>query len=632
MFESQGFQFNETSWGTVWQPGSPGALPQNSWWRTEFFDISGWFGVPAYKIRFVLVDELATPGGSGAAGWYIDDIKIGNFPIAGPPYIQAVANPCSPSDTVNFSIGAGAYGYQSSDSLNINFYFGDGTDTAYTMFFSAGGFQSVIQHIYTLPGTFSIQAIFSSSIGINDTITYYNYITLHDTCGNISGQVFIDNNSDCTFNTGDFPLRNKLTVANYNVSSYFYAFSETSGSYTFPLAPQNTYTIYPDSNIFQNLTLACPPSGNYIISSVPSSGNDFGLQCIPGFDLSTNVSVWRIRPNVQTCFPVEFSNPYCQMMSGQGKLILDSSLTFVSATPSPNQIIGDTLIWNVTNINLLNSFYPIICILPAPWLIIGDSVCFTSMIELFAGDSVPANNVSYKCALISNSCDPNDKYVSPQGSILPSDELNFHIDFQNTGNDTAYNIFILDTISANLDFATLRINGSSHDMTIDIVNGNILKFNFYNIMLADSNINEPLSHGFINYSIRPKQDLLNGTVINNQAFIYFDFNPPIATSITDNVIDSALATSVALPQSHSTEILIFPNPSDSEIKIILSKNMLSSGTMKIEVLNLPGEKVLSYAIKNPESTLNIRSLESGIYFLRISSHGEIIKNLKLLKY
>ena len=53
---------------------------------------------------------------------------------------------------------------------------------------------------------------------------------------------------------------------------------------------------------------------------------------------------------------------------------------------------------------------------------------------------------------------------------------------------------------------------------------------FQDIHLVDSFHNEPQSHGYITYRIKPKNNLVIGDVINNSASIYFDFNAPVITN------------------------------------------------------------------------------------------------------
>jgi len=73
--------------------------------------------------------------------------------------------------------------------------------------------------------------------------------------------------------------------------------------------------------------------------------------------------------------------------------------------------------------------------------------------------------------------------------------LTYKIRFQNTGTDTAFNIVVLDTLSDLLDVSTFVPLVSSHPYALEIVDSNVLKYSFENIMLPDSNINEPGSHG-----------------------------------------------------------------------------------------------------------------------------------------
>ena len=55
------------------------------------------------------------------------------------------------------------------------------------------------------------------------------------------------------------------------------------------------------------------------------------------------------------------------------------------------------------------------------------------------------------CDIVSNSWDPNDKQVSPSGVdvahyIEAMDKLDYKIRFQNTGNDTAFLVRVIDSI------------------------------------------------------------------------------------------------------------------------------------------------------------------------------------------
>ncbi len=134
--------------------------------------------------------------------------------------------------------------------------------------------------------------------------------------------------------------------------------------------------------------------------------------------------------------------------------------------------------------------------------------------------------------------DPNDKQVSPAGFgteryVTPGEPLKYTIRFQNTGNDYAEKVVLIDTLSNDLDISTIEIIAASHAYKVQILNGEtnkILKWTFDNIYLPDST-SEPLaSIGFAKFRIKPLPGLPLGTIINNQAGIYFDFSEPVITN------------------------------------------------------------------------------------------------------
>jgi len=144
------------------------------------------------------------------------------------------------------------------------------------------------------------------------------------------------------------------------------------------------------------------------------------------------------------------------------------------------------------------------------------------------------------------SYDPNDKTEVHGGNLKPSqisngEYMQYTIRFQNTGTDTAFNVIVRDTLDNKLDWSTFEMIAASHPYTVSITNQNKIEWAFSNINLPDSNINEPLSHGYLSYRVKPKSTAVVGDVINNLASIYFDYNLPVATNnaltlVQDNFI------------------------------------------------------------------------------------------------
>ena len=142
--------------------------------------------------------------------------------------------------------------------------------------------------------------------------------------------------------------------------------------------------------------------------------------------------------------------------------------------------------------------------------------------------------------------DPNDKQVFPTGYTkdnytLFGDTLEYMIRFQNTGNDTAFTVVIRDTLDESLDLNSFDFIASSHNCRPQIkLNERLAEFYFDDIYLPDSFVNEPDSHGFVKFSIVGKENLAEATVIENNAGIFFDFNPPIVTNSVTNTMVSVI--------------------------------------------------------------------------------------------
>ncbi|MBK7966797.1 MAG: hypothetical protein IPK10_17105 [Bacteroidetes bacterium] len=185
-------------------------------------------------------------------------------------------------------------------------------------------------------------------------------------------------------------------------------------------------------------------------------------------------------------------------------------------------------------VDILNDFRFIIHIDTAAQL--GQQVCFNVLVDPIAGDVNAYNNYYTHCFNIVNSYDPNDKQVNPSGLTDTSlYDLTYTIRFQNTGNAPAQHIYVLDTLDQNIDESSFQLLAYSHEPQMQIV-GKRVRFNFPNINLPDSVNNEPMSHGYVQYRVRRNESLPIGTQIQNTAYIYFDFNPPIQTNTTTNEI------------------------------------------------------------------------------------------------
>ncbi|MFT6336496.1 MAG: putative repeat protein (TIGR01451 family) [Saprospiraceae bacterium] len=167
--------------------------------------------------------------------------------------------------------------------------------------------------------------------------------------------------------------------------------------------------------------------------------------------------------------------------------------------------------------------------------------------------------------------DPNDKQVDPHHpegyTNITDSELTYKVRFQNVGNAPAMNIEIKDTLSEYLDVSSVRYLSGSHDEFLSFSRSeeNILTFKFSNINLPDS-LSDPLgSQGYLIYSVHVIDNLPEGTIIENTAHIYFDFNPAIVTNTTTNILYDDLDADgfYSIEDCNDSEALI--NPDAEEI-------------------------------------------------------------------
>ncbi len=245
--------------------------------------------------------------------------------------------------------------------------------------------------------------------------------------------------------------------------------------------------------------------------------------------------------------------------------------------------------------------------------------------------------VDIDCPIIVNSYDPNDKRGLPLGYgvehyILPETKIEYRVRFQNTGTDTAFTVVVRDTLDSNLDITTFREGASSHAYNLDVVGENILVYTFNNIMLPDSNVNEPGSNGFFEFSIIPKRLTPLETVITNDAAIYFDFNEPIYTNETYHRLGIDFIT-ISVGTNEQTEfqnvtVSVIPNPLQD--RAIISIENHDAKEFVLSLNNVNGQLIRQEKFESANITFHKKNLISGIYFFTITSDQGFITTGKIV--
>ncbi|MFN7690359.1 MAG: T9SS type A sorting domain-containing protein, partial [Bacteroidota bacterium] len=156
---------------------------------------------------------------------------------------------------------------------------------------------------------------------------------------------------------------------------------------------------------------------------------------------------------------------------------------------------------------------------------------------------------------------------------------------------------------------------------------------FNNIQLPDSNVNEPASNGFVKFKIQQSANNPLGTVIENKAGIYFDFNEPVITNTTHHLLGEDFIGSNVVSvqqQKHTVPFMVkvFPNPSGDDVYFEVHSTL--SGNYQLELIDALGSQVMMRNLSNFKTTINKGSLPAGVYFYRIgnaqgnSTYGKLI--------
>ena len=353
---------------------------------------------------------------------------------------------------------------------------------------------------------------------------------------------------------------------------------------------------------------------------------------LSSFDIESNLVNSTFRKGFNSQLDINVINKGCVKTSGQLKLIKDNFLEYQTAIPLPNQIVGDTIIWNYSNLQSeLGQFSPKIFFKTSLLANIGDSIRLTTIVTPFLNDIDISNNTRNYIFPVLNAYDPNDKKVypagdCPQGYIKDDQLLTYTVRFQNTGNAEAVNISVLDSLSSNLDISTLRVVASSDTCHIELPSINVAKFVFNNINLPDSSSNEPASHGYVIFEIMPKTGLSKNTEIQNNVGIYFDFNPPVITNTVLNTIsDGTLSCSsgVGISGTDNPFVLLYPNPSNG-LFVLESQQEIPQN---ISMYDKMGRNLFSIVPTSNISSIDLSEFASDMYFIQVKYVGslEVVK-------
>lgn len=507
----------------------------------------------------------------------------------------------------------------SPSSLSMKVSYSDGASFSGPMIAGSGTTKYLdLTHTYANPGNYTLKFVLYSGATAIDSAKYSCQYQL---CSSVAVNNFLDGNSNCLRETSEgliqLPLLFGVDSNGHRIDTipatsgfYYNAFGNAGDIYKFNLlsAPAG-------------LMNSCGAISDTLLAHDNSVTRDMGFSCSPSSSFDLAVFTSQINGRHWAGGTISVNNNYCTPEAATVSLQISPKYIFDHASIAPSSVIGNTVTWNLSSVSAAVAQPAIQYSLTIPgttYLIPGDTAMNNYAVTPISGDTNPGNNNQTRTDTIKSSYDPNEMAVTPSGYITAGTQLQYTINFENTGNDTAYNIYVMDTLSDNVDVHSLKVLATSVPVMNTYMSKsgghNIVKFDFPNINLLDSS-HHNLCDGMVLFSISTKSGLPNGTTIFNQAGIYFDDNPVVMTNTVEDIIGIPVLHTAAV---NANAFSIFPNPANS----ILTVNTELGAFASFTITNNVGQLMARGNFTSQHTNIDIASLPAGVYYITLTGSND----------
>ncbi len=439
-------------------------------------------------------------------------------------------------------------------------------------------------------------------------------VVFHENVANevnhLVGTVFYDANNNGQQELNEMRLDDHLVVLNDGMHQKvkqtdeygLFQFTTREGDYVLAANIGDAFTTAP---IQYELSLDTIPS---IIDSL-----DFAVQIVdPALDLNLYHSNTPLRRGFDTNFDFVIKNEGSLGSPATVKLKPHDYLEFIQSNLTPTQLSDTLIIWELDSIDIFGK-----TTIEAQFNVslestIGDVLSSDVALFPIEGDIDLSRNQYEILNEVLGAIDPNDKLVSPNLSAINLIEFDagalfdYTIRFQNVGTFEATFITVIDTLDEDLDITTFNMLSASHDYSLEIKD-RVARWFFNNIALPDSSTSEEGSHGYVKYHIEPYEGVVDGTEFTNKAHIYFDYEAPVVTNETNNIIHVL----VGLQTIELLEFDLFPNPAHRSAVLRFQNN--ANEMARLEVYSIQGKLVEIKESYSNEIRIDKNELPDGIY-------------------
>ncbi len=524
-----------------------------------------------------------------------------------------------------FSIATGQY----NANYTVRTFYGDGTNDLDVISPSNGGGGYVVfTHSYSCSGTYTIKHVLLENNIPVDSIQYSYQYTM---CRNINVGLYIEDNNNCIYEPNIDFLTNQVCAIAVDSNGITIDTLYTNSTFTYNMqgAVGDNYTFTVTDHPY-GLVYSCPLNGTItetLQSAVYTGVEYIGFECSNTTDFDLGVALAFVRSAANRAdFDMVITNASCYPKNATLTLTFSPKYEIWAnrTHPEPTSQTANTLTWNISDLSaVIDEPKYVHAMLQAHnnvLLTVGDTIQTSISLSPTTGDLNLNNNTIVRHDTVTGPYDPNAVYVNPTGCVTPGTNLEYTITFENLGNDTAHNVYIMDTLNSGVDMQSMKLITASHTMNVTkVTNGgyNILKFDFPNIDLADSP--SPARHGFVMYTIDSKDNYPIGSAVTNKAGIFFDYMPAVLTNVAETYMCwPASVNTVTKPDN----IRIYPNPVTGDELTILTEQAYASYI----ITNSIGQELMNNSLHGKDTKVNIKPLATGIYYITLKGdNGTAVK-------
>ena len=441
----------------------------------------------------------------------------------------------------------------------------------------------------------------------------------------LTGRVYLDADADGQRAPGEGIFPRSLVLENHG------EMAATAG------APTGRFHVFADTGNYDLRLPVVPPhyrltqgsagyQGHFAAYGQADSARHFGLAPIANqADVRVTLTPYTgARRGFVGRYRVRVENIGTTTATGQVTVALDPLLNYLGATPAPAQQTGNTVQWNLAALAPFGvRDFELSATVPLN-LALGTELRSAATAAIPA-DLDPTNNVDSLHQVVVGSWDPNALTVNystlTPAQIAAGTELDYLIQFQNLGTDTAFTVVLTDTLPAHLlRLGTLYIASQSHNCRVELLGTNQLVIRFDNINLPPNAVSALGSGGFIRFRVKPRPTLTPGALIPNTAHIFFDYNAPLATN---DVVTLVQSPNGLVAEAEAADALrLYPNPTAGRVTV--------GGPVgaRLTVQDMLGRAVRTAVLSEP--TMNLTGLAPGVYVVRLATPGGAATSRKLV--